>query len=792
MLKRASLPLLSLLLVLGACNLFPAPNVPRVASVSPADGATNVATNATVRAELTLPDGGVNLTTLSDTTVSLTDAGTGNAVTVNRNLEGNTLVVSPTEALSPTTTYRFEVTEGLQTETGTPFTAFQSTFTTGSGTSPIPDRALQTLPSRVLFTAGGETSSDTRTLTLRNDGGSAVDISSVTLTGEDAARFQIVSGGSPVSLAPGDSATLELSFSPTEPGPQQATLVISSNDPQSGTLNVPLGGLGVRGQGGNNEPSLQWILDTYGFDIDTGDTSPDNTFLVTEPTNSLLGDEVLLQRMVKAGPGPVTVEVLATFGVENDPVLEFGTYAAGSTGSRQPLFEVQQTPTLNAQRLAPEVDSDLLDASGLVSFDPGDAAFGFYSFWPSNRFFNQRYVYTEDRLNTFQGAVPRQVRAYPLVEDGQAVENAYVLATEEFSQGFDYNDVVVIVRNVAPATTNGPNGPDIDNLQITNPLELPFANRLVLHSIRDLSGNLCNPEANPTCDDTAQPWLELNTRDTGSVRLTNTGTEPLQLTLSTTEPSAFVFPNGENILTLQPGIPYDLTVQFAPVGFSGKGVLQASLVAQSGNANTEFELAGIYMPQPEGGREVYLEGLVTEAFGYAIDVGANNQGGLSSAAPDSPLAGDEVRSAYWQAATSGPVTVTQIAAFHACCTSGDTFEMYYRGSSTPFEAFRHAALDSQTIYPRIQNGEEIASITVNPTGPFEMRSARYSTDPSLGRGNGNLGLRLWPAKDQSGQVIPNTYVAAQDFVENGCGTSDIANCDYNDNMYLIENIAPAN
>ncbi|ADI15981.1 choice-of-anchor D domain-containing protein [Truepera radiovictrix] len=788
--QRTRVALLAgLVFTLSACNLFPTPATPRVSSVSPADGATNVPTNAAVRAQLSVPDsaGSIDLTTLSAETVSLTDVGSGNAVAATRTLEGATLVLRPTEALAPETTYRFAVTEGLATETGATFTPFQSTFTTGQGASPNPDVTFQAVPARVLFTAGGETASDTRTVTLRNDGSSPISLSDVSITGEGAARFDLETPA-PATLAPGESATLSLRFTPSAPGPQRATLVVASSDPQTPRLEVPLGGLGVRGQGGNQEPSLQWILDTYGFDIDTGDATPGDTFLVTEPNNDLLGDEVSLQRMVRANPAePVTIEVLAAFGVPNDPVLEFGVYEAGRVGTREALFTVPQAPALNAQRLAPDIESDLVDASGLIRFDPSSEPFGFYSFWPTNRFFNQRYVYTEDRLNTFQGAVPRQVRAYPLVENGETVENAFVLATEEFSQGFDYNDVVVLVRNVAPASTA-----DIDGLQVTNPLGLPFDDRLVLHSIRDTSGNLCNPERDPTCDPTAQPWLELNTRNTGTVRLRNTGGAPLQVSVSTTEPSAFIFPNGETFLTLDPGSTYDLTVQFAPVGLGGKGVLQAAFVAQVGGATAEMELAGIYMPAPEGGREVYLEGLVVDAFGYPIDVGADSQGGLTSAAPDAPLAGDEVRSAYWRAATPGPVTVTQIAAFHSCCNVTYPFEMFYEGASTPFASFRHERLDGQTIYPRALGGEEIAGMSVSPTGPFEMRSAGYSTNPSLGRGNGNLGLRLWPAKDRSGQPIPNTYIAAQDFVENGCGTTDTANCDYNDNMYLIENIEPVN
>ena len=142
---------------------------------------------------------------------------------------------------------------------------------------------------------------------------------------------------------------------------------------------------GSKVRAANLEPSLQWILDTYGLPIESGDDNPSTTPLVGSPTNTLIGDEVAGETFSKASPTePVTVEVLAAFGVENDPVLEFGYYAAGQAGARTQLFEVEQTPTLNAQRLAPEITGS---ADGTVSFDPGAASFGFYSFWPTNKIF---------------------------------------------------------------------------------------------------------------------------------------------------------------------------------------------------------------------------------------------------------------------------------------------------------------------------------------------------------------------------------------------------------------------
>jgi len=658
-------------------------------------------------------------------------------------------------------------------------------------TPPPPPGNLTPDRERVVFSAGGASSSDTRTLTLTNTGNETVSVSGLSIGGEDKAQFSLADA-SAFTLEPGDSRALELTFSPSVLGPQQATLTITSDDSASGTLVIPLGGLGVEGQGGNLEPSLQWILDTYGLGIDTGDDDPSSTPLVNAPTNGLIGDEVAVEIFEKApGAAEVSVQVLATFGVENDPVLEFGTYTAGLPSTERKLFDVQQTPTLNAQRLAPEVDATVpVGKDGLLTFDPGTSAFGIYSYWPTNQFFSERTVYSEGDLNTFAGAIPKQVRAYPLQEaDGST---AYVLATEEFTQGFDYNDVVIILRGVVPGDGGPevPGGPDVTGLEVRNTLGQPYPDRLVLQQIRNTSGSLCN-DIDPDACPGLEQWEDIVFRNTGVLELENTGSSALQLSLSVADSNLFVLPRGEDTLSLAPGESYELAVEFAANGLSSKGVYPSVLSIQAGNQVTNVELAGIFMTKPEARREVFLEGLVNDAFGYDIDLGTNSSGGLSSSSPDSALAGEEVRSAYWEAADPGqPVVAVQIAAFHGCCRAGDPFEFWAQGAGSALARMVHDRVYGQSIYPSLPGQSGPATLSADISGPFEIRIAGYSTDPSKGRGNGNLGVRLWPLRDREGDPVEDTYLVVQDFVEQGCGTSDKANCDYNDSMFIVSNLEP--
>jgi len=815
---------------------------PEVLSIDPADGAQNVALSATIQASLSLPDaaGRVNITTLSEATVSLTNEA-GVAVPATRKMMGNTLIVDPATDLEPGTTYEFVVTSGLKTEQGMAIMGGSSTFTTGSGGAPPePGSNLSLDRERVVFSAGGASSNDARTLTLANVGGENIDVSSLTIGGDAAAQFSLADS-SAFSLAPGDARTLELTFTPSDLGPQEAVLTIESNDPVSGTLPIPLGGLGIEGQGGNLEPSLQWILDTYGLPISAGDADPDTTPLIGAPTDSAVGSEVSGKTFSKASPTePVTVEVLAAFGVENDPVFEFGYYAAGRAAARTELFTVEQNPGLNEQRLAPEltISGPTSSANGNVTFDPGAEPFGFYSYWPTNRFFGERTVYTEDKLNTFTSAIPRQVRTYPLVDqDDNLVPNAYVLATEEFTKGFDYNDVVVIVRNVVPTPEEGEEPPQpetpapafipadgITGLSMRNTVGFPFSDRLVLQKIVKTSGNFCDPETEPGCKDpTIDRWRGMQFPNTGVIELRNTGAVALQLNLSLGNQGLFVLPGGESTLSLQPGQSYDLQVQFAPSVTKGKGVYPSSLVVQSGGQSAGIELRGLFMHRPEGGGEVYFGFLVNDLFGYKTNLGTLPNGGLLSPAPNSNLAGEEVRSAYWEAADPGkPITALQLASFYPCCT-GSSFPLFMnkQGSSAVLATMRPDSRYKQSILPRQRNGG-LTELTTNAAGAFRISVAGYSTDVRKGKGK-NLGVRLWPLRDRSGRAFPNTYLVAQDFVVEGCngfGTPPQAppeddppddppedppedddslspsqligsNCDYQDNLYIMANIKPA-
>lgn len=268
--------------------------------------------------------------------------------------------------------------------------------------------------------------------------------------------------------------------------------------------------------------------------------------------------------------------------------------------------------------------------------------------------------------------------------------------------------------------------------------------------------------------------------DTATLRIKNTDSSAtLNVTdLILSNSATFSLPNGETSLTIAPNEHYDLDVEFIESSGS-KGIRRATLTLFSDASNeqsTVVQLAGAYMAQPEGGNEVTAT-QIARAFSYTTDLDEP-----LTEENDSPLAGDEVRSAFWQRADSSePVYVRQLAAFHGCCSAEDSISISGSGGGS----FSHEGIYGQSLLPLKNNSSEPAEMTINPSSQFAINIAGYSTNTS-----GNLGVRTWPIFDRDGELVEDAYFVIQDFVQNGCGSGS-ANCDYNDNVYLITNIEPA-
>lgn len=295
----------------------------------------------------------------------------------------------------------------------------------------------------------GGTSGINRPVTIKNTGSGNLIISEVNLTGTHSNEFIINAlPALPTTIASGSSLIFNIAFNPGSTGLKTASVIIKNNDTARPNMTIPLRALGTSGLGGSNEPSLQSILNLLEIPVNVGDDDASTNVIHSSSATQkapILGEELSIQKFVKAGTGNVTIEPLAVFGpTDNNPVLGMGWYTSGVVNSRKELFTVSNNPLTNGQTVN-------VSLTGVTSFDPSTASFGFFSRWP---FFNDRYIYSEDNLNTFSGSIPHHVRVYPFKNSSGVVPNAYIITFEEHTSGFDYQDIVFVVKNVKPAATD--------------------------------------------------------------------------------------------------------------------------------------------------------------------------------------------------------------------------------------------------------------------------------------------------------------------------------------------------
>ncbi|HEX8340774.1 MAG TPA: Ig-like domain-containing protein [Tepidisphaeraceae bacterium] len=625
------------------------------------------------------------------------------------------------------------------------------------------------------------TNTGDRNLTLRPG--------AVTLLGGDRRNFSVEFPADGISIRPGRRFDLKITFnSPVafDGRVRVARVRILSTDPVTPAVVVSLNALPTNGIGNNNEPSLQKVFDVYGFTkMNTGDTTPDEYQLGTPSSAST---ETTVQALQRVDPKlPVVIRPLAVFGTDNGPTVRVGTYTPGRAESGELLWYV---PRESAQSVQPIV-------YGQTQIDPGSAPFGLIAQFPgfNNNDASDRLVYSEDSLNSnFEpsAAGRRKMRFYPYIDqNGTAVPNAYIVAVEEFTSAYDQQDVVFVVTNVQPAAAK-------PTLGVTGQFYSAENNRLVFNKVENSDPNFANV-----------------TRTEESVFIRNTGSGNLAVNLSTS--GSFAVVSGGTSFTLGAGEQRTVTVRFtASSGATNSGSLYTGNLTINSNDPTNpqkiYKLAGWWQefsefrPENNGiSLEPSSRAIVQDLFGYTT-VLANDGQSLSTNGVVRAT-GEEVLSPYWEAADdNGQVRVTQLASYHnQTFTDPNTgnplptrtfLSWFKKGSATVsgIGGLTHISGAGQSVLPRRQNGSP-STITA---GAFQAGNSQFgflvegagSSDPAKNRDAddaANFGhfVRFWPAKDSEGKVIPNSYLMLHDY------NREFTNYDFNDNIYLVENIVPA-
>jgi hypothetical protein len=664
--------------------------------------------------------------------------------------------------------------------------------------------------------SGGSGSSPSQGLKISNTGTASLTIPSngITLGGTNAAEFTSSSKGG-LTIAAGSSKTINLAFVAKALGIQSATLTVKTNDSAHASTSIALRGLGTAGNGGLLEPSLQRILDLFQVPDKVGEPHPEqNPFPIPPATPN---DEVQMQRMVKAGSGKVSISLFAVFDNFKTPATAVGYYM--DPGALKQLFTV---PMSDAQSVHPSI-------SGSTSFDPGTSSFGIYTVFPA---FNNRDAFSEDALNTWETKVANQkkVRFYPLKnKDGSKVANAFVFASEDYNKAYDFNDVVGIIRNVklSGSTSGGGGGGGTTDSQGTGVTSINGGGPAIgtsggNGSIGNIPGlaesNLDHAPANDRLvanrienPDTIRPNV---THDHSELRLTNTSSSSMTITASLDNP-AWTFKSGGGTFTLAPGTTHDVDLNFV-------GTATGSIILKVFNGNLKItangktdtvKLDGLWQAFSEklpSGKydEPSLATLVNSIFGYKTVIVGPGQTTNHKGQPGT--VGDEVASAYWNAADSSqPVHVRMIAATHRQnnfdpvtdepLPANSEISWFQQGSTSKTFLFKHNINEGQSLLQHLDGSTTaVAEKSFSPgTKTFGFEVDKHFTDPTLNAldfdpttgatfpGSG-YAWRFFPLKDENGQLVPNTYIAAMDYTAN-----KFANWDYNDNVYLISNIKPA-
>ncbi len=620
------------------------------------------------------------------------------------------------------------------------------------------------------------TLTDTGDATLTLGSGGVTVINDGSFATADAARFTVVNAASiPASLNPGQSFVLQLQYGAIATGINSAFLSLSTNDGSHPVQQVALRGLGTAGQFGSNEPSLARILRTYEIPTIVGSGPNDVNsaqHLYPEPPDAS-SQEVPMQRFVKAGVGPVTIKVLASFEGANQPATRFGYYTPGSPTDRHELF------FLNAS----ESQSVYDHPQGATQFDPGLNPFGLYFVSALKDAGQFRVGYSEDQFNTWDTTDQRHIRVFPMKQpDGTVVPNTYIVTTTEWNApaGYDFNDIVAVVSNIAPA----PGAPASAAMGLQNMSPLPGTNRMIFNRI-------ISPNA--TLGDVVH--------DTNILRINNTGGATLTV-------SSYTLSSQWTLVT-PPALPWnigagghlDLTIKFIATGEpshsynqtnsptfpNGGGVYNGSIRITSNdsiNPTQTVPLAGWRQYKSENENEPNLQSVVNLLAGWTTVINPTPITQLTEGSTTSTIYGEEVLSPYWQTVDSSlPVNVQQIDAYH---TEGNTATIFWhsKGSNSTHTIFTTNADDGNTLLPHLSGSSALAAGTFTASGAFGFKvDGEWSDDTKNTTSGGGHHMRFFPLRDTQGRIVPNTFIMTMDY-------SATPNYDFNDNVYLISNVRP--
>jgi hypothetical protein len=294
----------------------------------------------------------------------------------------------------------------------------------------------------------GPAQGPTQTVRIRNQGLASASVG-VTLSGPDAARFELLSPSFPAVIPPSSDldVTVRIVTASTAlgaaPAQDDGATVLRATLSVTGSVPQPTGRLyALVLTYGELEPTFGQILDAfphYTSNLPSSIRNDANPNPPTLPGVEAGTDEVRAPKFRRANEtAPVTLRPLARFSPPG--LVPFGFYAPSALAARTTVGTLAQAtdPHTNdkSRMLLPPL------ASGTTEFAPNAAEFGL---WMAPAGVG---LLATDDADGFDGA--HRVKVWTLRDASGAVRpNEYLVGGEEAANG-DYQDYVFVVTNVLP------------------------------------------------------------------------------------------------------------------------------------------------------------------------------------------------------------------------------------------------------------------------------------------------------------------------------------------------------
>jgi len=322
-------------------------------------------------------------------------------------------------------------------------------------------------------------------------------------------------------------------------------------------------------------------------------------------------------------------------------------------------------------------------------------------------------------------------------------------------------------------------------------------NRVTLHRTKDQQDIIVQPWIPKTWDNTVV------THNRTTLTITNTADYAVQISAINVDQAGLFALNYPAVpATLNKGDTFVISILFN-ADRGDKGAVRTTLHVVSNDPaqqSLDVVLAGLFMLKPEGGNEVPLATIVT-AFGFGVNIPIGWVDVIEE--PNTPVLMDESPTEFFKAADpSKPIGIYQIAAFGGITNPVGThdFHITYENTGAADCTLSLKNIWAQTILPECSNTAAQTCFTTCTPGTKRFSVMMDGQWTSVinnmamdGKFIDDIAWRFFAARHADGSVIPDTYIGGQDYaLPGGCCDGDgCANCDYQDNIYVLTNVNAA-